>query len=294
MIDILCEEKNKLLSVLNNAHAYATEKEIEKCLNNFNFSKNYSYNQNLCCKNRFCIGCQKKRQILWYFDTLYNLKKINNDCIFVTFEIEEKNKLVNSIDILQNSFNCMINNKSKVSQAFNYLFSGGIHSVNISYNTNTKLWNVKIDCILILNAKAKKHEDEFVFRFLCQAWQYANCSTRQIIQKNWGCVKINNDRNIENYCSWLCNNLLSHIKVAIKTNEQANITELLDTLKNRHLIQPFGILKTHNKIDYFIHFNYLKTEEFIKDNYKQNISLTNYNELEINKKPIKYSFTQSK
>lgn len=294
MIDILNEERTKTLSNLNKVHAYATEKEIEKCFNYFNFSEKHFYDGNICCKNRFCIGCQKKRQILWYFNTIHELKKLNKDFVFASFEIEETNKLINSIDILQNSFHSMTNKSSKSSKAFHYLFAGGIHSLSISYDENKKLWNSKIDCILIRNNANTKFDDKFLFEFLCEAWHSANCSARQLISKQWGCVKLNNDGNIYNYCSWLCNNLISHIKITNSMNKSTIITELLDALKNRHIIQPFGILKTHDKIDDFIHYNRSKTEEFIKNNYKKDISLCDYNDLEISNEPIKYLFSQQR
>lgn len=196
------------------------------------------FNGVYACKQRFCAICQKKRSLLWYMKMLplfqYYMAK-GNKIVFVTFTIKDTEKLADGLDYLQSGFRTMISKTRNISEAFNYLFLGGVRSIEIKRGANSGLWHPHMHCLFIKRNNNPFKDD---FNFLRSAWKSSLNRVHGEIN-NWGSVDFKAIKVLQDGCKAICECFKYATKFDWNTSNQ-DISELVKSLQGRHLIVPFG------------------------------------------------------
>lgn len=206
----------------------------------------------MSCKQRLCAVCQKKRSLLWYMKMLPVMKRYieqGNKIMFVTFTIKNTENLADGLNYLQDAFGYLISKAHKITKAFKYLFIGGVRSIEIKRGKNSGLWHPHMHCLFVKRNNTQFSDDG---EFLRAAWNTCLCTVHGELAK-WGSVDykaINTVRKdgtrtkskistINDCCKAICETF----KYATKfdwQNDEKDIPELVESLKGRRLIVPFG------------------------------------------------------
>lgn len=204
----------------------------------------YHFNGVMSCKNRLCAVCQKKRSLLWYMRMYPILKHYlvsGNKVVFVTFTIKNTERLSDGLDYLQQGFRYLTAIGNKITKAFKYLFVGGVRSIEIKRGKNSGLWHPHAHCLFIKREDTQFRDDA---KFLMAAWNTVLCTVHGEIAK-WGSVDykaIQGVKDIDTGCKAICETF----KYATKfdwQNDAKDIPEIMEALKGRRLIVPFGSVK---------------------------------------------------
>lgn len=209
------------------------------------------FNGVLACKQRFCAVCQKKRSLLWYTKMLSSFKYYTakgNKIVFVTFTVEDTEKLTDGLNYLQDAFRLMIGKGNKITKAFNCLFLGGVRSIEVKRVANSGLWHPHAHCLLIKRNNNPFKED---FEFLRSVWNDCLCTVHGERAK-WGSVDYKAIKDLDDGCKAICECFKYSTKFDWQNNAD-DVKELVESLDRRRMIDSFGevrIALNENLIEY--------------------------------------------
>ena len=201
----------------------------------------FHFNGSISCHNRFCAVCQKKRSLLWFMRMFPIFKfylESNTKLVFVTFTIKNTETLEEGLNTLQDGWRYMTKDAKKIANAFKALFRGGVRSIEVKRGKNSGLWHPHMHCIFVMRGN---HPFKKLEHWLRSFWNTCLCTIHKKVEK-LGSVKLDKINVLNDGIQAICETFKYSTKFDWEHDDK-DIVELVETLKGRRMITPFGCIK---------------------------------------------------